>query len=126
MPCWYWKCRKNRDGYGMIRTGKRRIGAHRFAYEYFNNTRIPNGLLVRHSCNNPACVNPSHLSIGTSKDNSCDMMYSGKTKLRQDDILDIRTFYINGITIQKIADKYNVQRVTIRNIIRGRTWTNIK
>lgn len=72
--CWEWQGGKNNLGYGLIRDEKRMRTVHRVSYEEHNNTSIPKHLVVMHSCDNPKCTNPSHLSLGTRKDNTQDMM----------------------------------------------------
>ena len=77
--CWIFTGGKNNIGYGMIRDEKKMRTAHRVSYEEHNG-KIPVGLLVLHSCDNPICCNPNHLSLGTHKDNTRDMMNRGRAK----------------------------------------------
>jgi hypothetical protein len=76
--CWEFTGGKNNIGYGMIRDGKGMRTTHRVSYEEHTQTVIPKGLVVMHSCDNPCCVNPAHLSVGTHKDNSEDMVRKGR------------------------------------------------
>ena len=75
--CWIWTGAKDRDGYGRFWIGGKTKRAHRVSYEAFKGP-IPGDLELLHSCDNPSCVNPEHLSAGTSKDNSQDMMRKGR------------------------------------------------
>ena len=78
--CWVWQGGKNNLGYGMIRDDKKMRTAHRVSYEEHSQTNIPKHLVVMHSCDNPACINPQHLSLGTRSDNTQDMMRKGRGK----------------------------------------------
>jgi hypothetical protein len=76
--CWEWQGGKNNVGYGMIRHGDKMRTAHRVSYEEHTQTTILPDMCVMHSCDNPCCVNPQHLSLGTHKDNSQDMVKKGR------------------------------------------------
>jgi hypothetical protein len=78
--CWEFQGGKNNLGYGMIRDEKKMRTAHRVSYEEHSQTKIPVHLVVMHSCDNPCCVNPQHLSLGTRRDNTMDMMNKGRAK----------------------------------------------
>ena len=78
--CWEWQGGKNNIGYGMMRDGKKMRTAHRVSYEEHNSTKIPKNLVTMHSCDNPGCVNPAHLSLGTRQDNTRDMLNKGRAK----------------------------------------------
>lgn len=69
--CWPWPGYTDSWGYGKLGTGKHISSAHRLSYTLFKGT-IPAGMVVRHSCHQPACVNPCHLVLGTHKDNKQD------------------------------------------------------
>lgn len=74
--CWIWAGSKNATGYGGFRFRGQTKLVHRVAYELF--VGDPSGLLVCHSCDTPLCVRPSHLFLGTVKDNSADMVAKGR------------------------------------------------
>lgn len=76
--CWEWTGSKDRDGYGRIRIGDRPVMAHRVSYE-MHHGEIPDGAVVMHSCDNPACVRPTHLKIGSQADNITDRHLKGRT-----------------------------------------------
>lgn len=80
--CWLWGRKRNGYGYGVL-TGipERQIGenrAHRAAWSLWNEEPIPDGLIVLHSCDTPACVNPTHLRVGTKMENSQEMIQRGR------------------------------------------------
>ena len=70
--CWLWTGTKNDAGYGIfLMPGERPVRAHRYAYEFFVGP-IPDGKIIMHVCDNPPCVNPGHLRIGTKAENNRD------------------------------------------------------
>jgi hypothetical protein len=76
--CWEWTaCRHHQWGYGHVRVGGKLEAAHRVSWEMHNGP-IPDGLLVCHHCDNPKCVRPAHLFLGTGTDNSRDMHAKGR------------------------------------------------
>lgn len=76
--CWEYQGGKNNIGYGFIRDDNKMRTTHRVSYEEHNNIKIPRYMCVCHSCDNPICVNPSHLWLGTMKDNMRDMIQKGR------------------------------------------------
>lgn len=135
--CIPWMGSKNRSGYGEINLGKGRKGskfAHRLAYELRHGPIDP-GLFVCHKCDNPECVNPDHLFLGTSRDNTMDMMAKGRgqhgnthccAKLVESQVLEIRSRYIpRKVTYKALAAEYGVSATVIQYIIERRTWKHI-
>ena len=77
--CWIWTAALDTDGYGMIAVGNTPKPAHRIAW-MLNNGPIPEGRHVLHTCDNPCCVNPNHLFLGTHSDNMKDASKKGRLK----------------------------------------------
>lgn len=77
--CWLWLAARNNMGYGQIRIARRTVLAHRTSYELFVGA-VPTGLCVLHRCDNPRCINPSHLFLGTMRDNTQDMCKKGRAR----------------------------------------------
>jgi len=75
--CWPWTGSKTLKGYGQLRWKYNSLVASRVSYELYVGP-IPEGLMVRHRCDNPSCVNPDHLELGTAADNSADMVQRGR------------------------------------------------
>lgn len=75
--CWEWTAGTVHNGYGHFYDGERKVVAHRWAYEHLVGS-IPNGMFVLHRCDNPPCVNPAHLWLGTLFDNAQDRVTKGR------------------------------------------------
>ena len=135
--CWPWQGSKNHRGYGSFRGAHRKTtAAHRVAYTLTHGP-IPKGLHVMHSCDNRACVNPAHLSLGTPLDNTRDMMRKGrqrpprgelarKGKLTDQTALFARALWESGsVTQAEIARRLGVDSATICHVVTRRTWRHI-
>jgi hypothetical protein len=89
-----------------------------------NKGEIPEGLEVMHSCDNPACINPEHLSVGTHQQNIQDAVTRGRMKISNkispSDIIEIRQKHME--LLKYYTDKFDVCDITILNIMRRRTW----
>ena len=130
--CWLWTGYRMSDGYGTIDIDNRMVLTHRYSYELHNGS-IPNGMCVCHTCDNPACVNPAHLWLGTHTDNMRDMvrkgrrnMVRGRAKLTESQVTEMRRKHARGgITYVTLSVEYGIDRTTVGNLIRRETWTDI-
>lgn len=130
--CWVWHKSIEQSGYGRIKINGRTIKAHRLSWNiHFG--EIPPGLFVCHKCDNPPCVNPEHLFLGTAKDNTQDMIEKGRkaiingeqvgtSKLTTTEVLNI---FIDKRAYQEISEDYKVSRGLIGNIKRKEIWSHV-
>ena len=126
--CWIWKGALNRSGYGKFYfQGFGHDIAHRVSYKLFKGS-IKDDFFVCHRCDNPACVNPNHLWLGTHKDNMTDMVQKNrqKSKLNANDVIKIRELVERfRVSHKKIMEEFNITSGTISNIIYRRIWKHI-
>lgn len=117
---------KDKDGYIRIKRNSKKIFLHRWVYELHNNKKIKEGNVVMHSCDNPSCFNPEHLSEGTISDNMIDMVDKGRSpfqRLTFEKAEEIRERYSSEDIQQKeLAKEYGVSETTIWDIIHNRRW----
>jgi len=129
--CWIWKGFKTAKGYGQIGKGKAGepiLRAHRVSWE-FAYGEIEEGLLVCHKCDNPSCVKPSHLFLGTPQENSSDMVMKGRNgsgfnvynaKYTDEMIEKVRSEYESGhFTQRELADKFGIARSYMNKLLNG-------
>ena len=133
--CWEWIGALSGAGYGDFHIGEGSLHtlAHRFSFE-LHNGEIPDGLIVMHTCDNPCCVNPEHLRLGTMADNQCDMAQKGRSGMRGERcpwakltdayVREIRAAV--GVTNCDLARRYNISPSAIRNVRGGRAWRHIQ
>lgn len=127
--CWEWTG-KRINGYGYLSVKPRRLKAHRLSYELHHGP-IPDGAVVRHRCDNPPCVNPAHLELGTIADNNRDMMERGRhrtapvTRIPDDVVLAIRERVHAGESIRSMAREYGIGLATADRIVRGTTRAEV-
>lgn len=130
--CWEWQAWKDPKGYGYFFFNGKKTRAHRASFAIHRGV-IPEDLIVMHSCDNPSCVNPEHLFVGTYSDNANDMHSKGRgntphgerhsqSKLKRKDIPKIRCMSNEGKTSKHIAAMFNVSKGAIQHVLKGRTW----
>jgi len=137
--CWPWGGNLQPNGYGRFSIGKKQEGsdgAHRVSWRLANKQDIPKGMHIMHKCDNPSCVNPNHLTIGTAKENTQDMIRKGRKKtvaplgtengkslLDAEKVLLIRSSNLNHAALGR---QLGVSPNCVRGVRIGRTWSHIK
>ena len=137
--CWLWKGRLSQTRYGYIQKGGRgstNVYAHRLSYQ-IHKGEIPEGMVVMHLCDNPSCVNPDHLRVGTYSENTLDAVAKGRkvsvpphkfgeshgaSKLKETDVLAIRDSQESSPILSK---RYGVSRSAINRIKQRITWSHV-
>ena len=138
--CWEWTAARCRFGYGRFTVDGRDVAAHRYSWESYNG-KIPDGLLVLHHCDNPGCVNPNHLFLGTQQDNVDDMMAKGRgffpgpkdktnigrhlRKLSVEQVKQIKKLSAHGFSQSMLGRMFGVTSANISSIQRGITWKRV-
>ena len=134
--CWEWVGTKAGGRYGSMRVDGKMRSAHLISWE-LHNGQVIGGLCVCHKCDNPSCVNPSHLFLGTHRDNMKDMVKKGRvgcvkgenhgcSKLTIQQVLEIRSKYVTGKYLQRqLAVEYGVDRTTISSVVNRKIWRHI-
>lgn len=134
--CWLWTGADTGQGYGRL--NKR--AAHRISWEAHNGRPVPQGMWVLHKCDNPPCVNPDHLYVGTHADNMRDALardrfhrWGGaragaknpKAKLTADNVREIRSLVAQKVRREDIAAKFGVTRAAIYHILYEGGWKDV-
>jgi hypothetical protein len=135
--CWNWTASCNGPGYGQIRPGGcgNQLLAHRVSWEIHHGP-IPDGLCVLHDCDNPPCVNPAHLFLGTKGDNTRDMHAKGRNpdlrgelgplaKLTEKQVLEIKMYLAQGVIHRIVAKHFGVGKTAIQKINAGVRWKHL-
>jgi hypothetical protein len=135
--CWEWTACKERDGYGRF---KGMVGtvvynkAHRFSWAYHSNSEIPPGMMVCHSCDNPGCVNPGHLWLGSAKENVNDMDFKRRRNARLGELsaravlteAQVRSILADCRPYAQIAQEFGVTTMTVSDIKCRRSWSHLQ
>lgn len=136
--CWIWTGGKTGTGYGhmWIVTDNNHILAHRMSYQMHHGP-IPDGLQVCHKCDNPPCVNPSHLFLGTAKDNALDKIAKGRgrapygekhwrSKLTEQQVVEIRQIHATeGLSFNAIGRRFAVKGQAVKKIVHRQLWKHV-
>lgn len=132
--CWNWTGRNMSGRYGLFRVRRGlQKAAHRMSWELAHGP-IPDGMVVCHKCDNPLCVRPDHLFIGTQRDNCLDCSRKGRTligerngnsRLSKDQVLAIRSRVADGERIGTVARIYGIAWISVQRIVRHRTWRHV-
>lgn len=137
--CWQYEGFKNKDGYGVFqiynpytKPRKRKYRAHRVAYAYYHGID-PGHLFVCHKCDNPACINPDHLFLGTHKDNMEDKARKGRAapqdgelngnaKLNKELVRHVVGYIQKGLSNKQISESLPVTHSQVSLIRLGKSW----
>lgn len=131
--CWEWT-RSTNKGYGVTAVGNGKVRqAHVVAWELAHGQALPAGMILRHTCDNPPCVNPAHLLLGTHVENSADRLERGQpayngTGFRHrtpDEIRAMRQLYDSGTNITEISRRFDCAVATAFRIVKRQAFPNI-
>lgn len=132
--CWPWTGSTDGKGYGKLHVRPKMWSAHRLAWKIHYGA-LDDNLSVLHRCDNPRCVNPDHLFLGTVADNNADMRAKGRhahgekqyrALLTADQVRSIRQKATDGTSLTEIARQMGVSRSSIGAIVRGKLWKHIQ
>jgi hypothetical protein len=131
--CWEWIGAFKDGRYGQFCLNGKKDRAHRQSWRMVHG-EIPAGMCVLHSCDNPSCVNPDHLFLGTKLDNATDMVSKGrsargesasKTKLTEDQARFIKDNYIRGsrsMGAPSLGKMFGITHQAVQSIVNGQSW----
>ncbi len=134
--CWEWSLAKGAGGYGVQYFRGKTHKAHRMSWTVFKG-QIPEGVLVCHQCDNPQCVNPSHLFLGSHADNRADAVAKNRVFrpigvlapaciLSERVVRNMRATYASGrVTMKQIAERFRCSVPNVYRIISRQTWKHI-
>ena len=134
--CWLWTSPSTAPGgYGTASFYGKKYRVTRMVYVVFHGA-VHKNEMVCHRCDNPSCVNPEHLFLGTPADNVRDMVSKGRnrwprgtangnSRLNKEKVLEIHDRRARGEVVRTIAEDFGVSQTTIRDIVDGRKWKHI-
>lgn len=131
--CFEWPAGRNEDGYGQFSINRKTLVASRVSWVYFNGS-IPEGVLIRHRCDNPPCVRIEHLELGSPKQNTGDALDRGRwawgerngdAHLTNEQVVEIVRAIREGSSQRSLASQYGVGQSTIGRISRGESWSTV-
>lgn len=129
--CWEWQGATLPTGYGVFRARRElsNIRAHRYSLELSTGEPIPDDMHVLHSCDNPPCVNPQHLRVGTDADNVEDMFKRKRNprrgRLSDEEIIRMRTLRAQGSNLEELGATFGVAPSAVSTITRGLRWPEV-
>jgi hypothetical protein len=128
---------RHRAGYGKLYYGGKMQLAHRVVYALVNSLPMAaiSGLVVRHDCDNPACINPEHLSLGTQADNIADAIARGRARHRTPEGVEhhaakltdevVRAIRQSTESARVLGERFGVSKATVKDVRKRRTWRHI-
>lgn len=138
--CWNWTAYRQKHGYGVFKISRERgtVLAHRFSYEIAKGD-IPEGMCVCHTCDNPACINPDHLFLGSHAENMRDMAKKGRwgearargeshglAKLRDVEVRRVKLLLGIGVNQKRIGAVFGITQGAVSLIAVGKTYTHVE
>lgn len=137
--CWVWTGARIGDGYGYLNSKRRgAVLTHRYAWK-LTHGEIPDDMNVLHRCDNPPCVRPEHLFLGTQSVNIADMWGKGRAKqnprrgeshpfarLSEKDVRAIRNLRVSGLSIGQIATQLRCSKSSVQGVLEGKTWVHVR
>lgn len=134
--CWVWSATCFQFGHGRVKIKSKDLKAHRVSWEYHKGP-IPDGMFVLHTCDNPPCINPEHLFLGTQLENMRDMHSKnrnvsslgekhGRSKLTEVEVKQIKNMLLEGrYSHREIGEGFGVTGAAITQIAIGNNWRDV-